>query len=59
MIKPLLWLCSNAADGINGQRIIAAKWDDTLPPEQAAKNAGAPAAWPQLGIQAINPAGLR
>ena len=59
MIKPLLWLCSNAADGINGQRIIAAKWDDTLPPEQAAKNAGAPAAWPQLGRQAINPKELQ
>ena len=49
MVKPLIWLCSNAADGINGQRFIAAKWDDTLPPEQAAKNAGAPAAWQQLG----------
>ena len=59
MVKPLVFLCSNAADGINGRRIIAAKWDDTLPPEQAAQAAGAPAAWPQLGIQAINPASLR
>ena len=55
MIAPLLWLCSNAADGVNGQRFIGAKWDDKLPPEQAAKNAGAPAAWQQLGIQAIMP----
>ena len=59
MIKPLLWLCSNAADAINGQRIIAAKWDDTLPPEEAVKAASAPAAWQQLGIQAINPKELR
>jgi 3-oxoacyl-[acyl-carrier protein] reductase len=59
MVKPLIWLCSNASDGVNGQRFIAAKWDDTLPPEQAAKNAGAPAAWQQLGRQAINPAGLQ
>ena len=59
MVKPLIWLCSNASDGVNGQRFIAMKWDETLPPEQAAKNAGAPAAWQQLGRQAINPAGLR
>ena len=59
MVKPLLWLCSNASEAVNGQRVIAAKWDDSLPPEQAAKNASAPAAWPQLGHQAINPASLR
>lgn len=59
MVKPLVWLCSNAADAMNGQRIIAAKWDDTLPPGEAAKGASAPAAWPQLGIQAINPKELR
>lgn len=59
MIKPLLWLCSNAADGINGQRIIAAKWDATLPPERALEIAAAPAAWPQLGRQAINPKELQ
>ncbi len=59
MVKPLIWLCSNASDGVNGQRFIAMKWDETLPPEQAAKNAGAPAAWQQLGRQAINPETLR
>jgi NAD(P)-dependent dehydrogenase (short-subunit alcohol dehydrogenase family) len=59
MVKPLIWLCSNASDGVNGQRFIAMKWDATLPPEQAAKNAGAPAAWQQLGRQAINPEKLQ
>ncbi len=59
MVEPLIWLCSNASDGVNGRRFIAAKWDTKVPPEQAAKNAAAPAAWPQLGIQAINPEGLR
>jgi NAD(P)-dependent dehydrogenase (short-subunit alcohol dehydrogenase family) len=59
MIAPLLWLCSNAADGINGQRFIGAKWDEKLPPEQAAKNAGAPAAWQQLGRQSIMPERMR
>ncbi len=59
MIAPLIWLCSNAADGVNGQRFIAMKWDAKLSPEEAAKNAGAPAAWQQLGRQAIMPERMR
>jgi NAD(P)-dependent dehydrogenase (short-subunit alcohol dehydrogenase family) len=58
MVKPLVWLCSNASDGVNGQRFVAAKWDTKVPPEQAAKNAAAPAAWQQFGRQSINPEGL-
>ena len=56
MVKPLIWLCSNGADAVTGQRFIAARWDDTLAPAEAAKIAGAPAAWQQLGRQAIMPA---
>jgi NAD(P)-dependent dehydrogenase (short-subunit alcohol dehydrogenase family) len=56
MVLPLVWLCSSAADGVNGQRFIAMRWDKTLPPVEAAKKAGAPAAWQQLGRQAVNPA---
>jgi NAD(P)-dependent dehydrogenase (short-subunit alcohol dehydrogenase family) len=59
MVAPLVWLCSNESDGTNGQRFIGALWDKTVPPAQAANKAGAPAAWQQLGRQAINPAGLR
>jgi len=59
MVKPLTWLCSNASDGISGRRFIAAKWDDSVPPHQAADSASAPAAWQQLGVQAINPKELR
>ena len=59
MVAPLVWLCSNAADGITGQRFIAMRWDKTLPPAEAAKKAGAPAAWQQLGRQAIMPDGMR
>jgi NAD(P)-dependent dehydrogenase (short-subunit alcohol dehydrogenase family) len=59
MVAPLVWLCSNASDGINGQRFVGAKWDDKLPPAEAAKNAGAPAAWPQLGRQSILPDTMR
>jgi 3-oxoacyl-[acyl-carrier protein] reductase len=32
MVAPLIWLCSNGSDGINGQRFIAIHWDDSLPP---------------------------
>lgn len=59
MVAPLLWLCSNAADGVNGRRFIAARWDDTLAPEEAAKIAGAPMAWQQLGAQAVMPGSMR
>jgi NAD(P)-dependent dehydrogenase (short-subunit alcohol dehydrogenase family) len=59
MVAPLIWLCSNASDGVNGQRFIGMRWDKNLPPEEAAKNAGAPMAWQQLGRQAIMPNGMR
>ncbi len=55
MVAPLVWLCSNGSDGVNGQRFVAARWDETLPPGEAAKKAGAPAAWPQLGRQSVTP----
>ncbi|MGH6672877.1 MAG: SDR family NAD(P)-dependent oxidoreductase [Xanthobacteraceae bacterium] len=53
MVPPLVWLCSTDSDGVNGQRFVAARWDKTLPPAEAARKAGAPAAWQQLGRQAI------
>jgi NAD(P)-dependent dehydrogenase (short-subunit alcohol dehydrogenase family) len=55
MIPPLLWLLSRAADAVNGQRFIAARWKPADGPEQAAQMAGAPIAWPQLGAQSITP----
>ena len=59
MVAPLIWLCSNGSNGINGQRFIAMRWDESLPPAEAAKNAGARAAWQQLGRQAIMPERMR
>jgi NAD(P)-dependent dehydrogenase (short-subunit alcohol dehydrogenase family) len=59
MVAPLVWLCSSASDGITGQRFIAMRWDKSLPPADAAKKAGAPAAWQQLGRQAITPESMR
>jgi len=55
MVPPLLWLASEASDGVTGRRFIAALWDAGLAPAQAATSAGAPAAWPTLGRQAIYP----
>jgi NAD(P)-dependent dehydrogenase (short-subunit alcohol dehydrogenase family) len=59
MVAPLIWLCSNASDGVNGQRFIGMRWDKNLPPEESAKNAGAPMAWQQLGRQAVMPGGMQ
>jgi|SRR5580704_780052 NAD(P)-dependent dehydrogenase (short-subunit alcohol dehydrogenase family) len=59
MVPPLLWLCSAASDGVTGQRFIAMRWDKSLQPAEAAKKAGAPAAWQQLGRQAVMPDRMR
>jgi NAD(P)-dependent dehydrogenase (short-subunit alcohol dehydrogenase family) len=59
MVPPLVWLCSSASDGVNGQRFIGMRWDKNLPPAEAAKNAGAPMAWQQLGRQAVMPERMR
>lgn len=53
MQAPVVWLASEASSEVNGRRFIAANWDEELPIEQRLEKAGAPAAWPQLGQQAI------
>ncbi|MEE8289993.1 MAG: SDR family oxidoreductase [Candidatus Tectomicrobia bacterium] len=55
MVPPLLWLCSEAANGVNGRRFRAALWDLNMPTEAASEQAGAPVAWTQLGSQSIRP----
>jgi NAD(P)-dependent dehydrogenase (short-subunit alcohol dehydrogenase family) len=55
MQAPVVWLASEASSGLNGQRIIAYFWDERLPLEARLQKASAPAAWPQLGRQAISP----
>ena len=49
MRAPIVWLASGDADGVSGRRIVASKWDESLPIEQRLEAAAAPAAWPQLG----------
>ena len=53
MVAPVVWLASDAADGVNNMRFRAALFDPDQPLEQGAEAAGAPVAWPQLGNQAI------
>ncbi|MGQ4808836.1 3-phenylpropionate-dihydrodiol/cinnamic acid-dihydrodiol dehydrogenase [Candidatus Entotheonellaceae bacterium PAL068K] len=56
MQAPVVWLASEASNAFNGRRIIAYFWDKSLPLEARLEKASAPAAWPQLGRQAIFPA---
>ena len=55
MNRPLLWLVSDAAIGVNGRRFIAADWDATKPPAEAAEKAGAPIAWGSIARMPIEP----
>ena len=55
MRAPVVWLASEASDSINGMRFIGYYWDESLPLEERIERAGAPAAWPQLGAQAVRP----
>jgi NAD(P)-dependent dehydrogenase (short-subunit alcohol dehydrogenase family) len=55
MQAPAVWLASDASHGCNGRRVIAYAWDERLPLNERLAKASAPAAWPQLGRQAISP----
>ena len=55
MQGPVVWLASDDSHSTNGLRFIAHHWDESLPIKQRIEIAGAPAAWPQLGNQSINP----
>ncbi len=55
MAPPLVWLASDAAQGVTGQRFLAVHWDPALPPAQAAEKAGAPVAWTSIATMPIEP----
>lgn len=57
MVPPILWLCSDAAGEITGNRYVAAHWDTTASPDQAEQNCRAPAGWPQLAQSPVWPGG--
>jgi NAD(P)-dependent dehydrogenase (short-subunit alcohol dehydrogenase family) len=54
MAPPMLWLCSEEAAGMTGQRFVAKEWDNSAPPAVAAK-ARNPAAWPSLTSNIVWP----
>lgn len=39
MQRGIVWLCSPQSDGVTGQRFVARLWDDTRPPDDAARMA--------------------
>ena len=55
MQAPAVWLASEDSGEVTGQRLIAYYWDESLPIHERLEKCGAPAAWPQLGLQMINP----
>ncbi len=57
MAPPMLWLCSDAAGHITGNRYIAQHWDSGQPPEQAEKACRTPAAWADLAQTPVWPGG--
>jgi NAD(P)-dependent dehydrogenase (short-subunit alcohol dehydrogenase family) len=57
MAPPILWLCSEAADGVTGNRYVAAQWNASLPDEEAERRCRAPIAWPELAQSPVWPGG--
>jgi NAD(P)-dependent dehydrogenase (short-subunit alcohol dehydrogenase family) len=57
MAPPIVWLCSEAANGITGNRYVATQWDLSKPPEQAEQLCRAPIAWPDLAQSPVWPGG--
>ncbi len=55
MQAPVVWLSSEASSDFTGRRIISYFWDESLPLEERLEKASWPAAWQQLGRQAIHP----
>ena len=55
MAPPIIWLCSNEADGVTGNRYVAANWDASKPSAQAEQECRAPIGWPGLGPSMLWP----
>lgn len=57
MAPPLLWLCSRDADGVTGNRYVAAHWSPDLGAEAARAASEAPIGWPDLATAPVWPSG--
>ena len=57
MVPPILWLCSDEAALVTGNRYVAAHWDSALPVDQARAASEAPIGWPDLAGTPVWPGG--
>ncbi|MBI1397925.1 MAG: SDR family NAD(P)-dependent oxidoreductase [Betaproteobacteria bacterium] len=57
MAPPIVWLCSDEANDVTGNRYVAAQWDVTMPAARAAEACRGPIAWPQLAQSPVWPGG--
>ncbi|MEM6495943.1 MAG: SDR family NAD(P)-dependent oxidoreductase [Pseudomonadota bacterium] len=57
MVPPMLWLCSDEANGVTGNRYIAANWNDAASIADARAASESPAAWPDLAAAPVWPGG--
>lgn len=55
MVAPIRWLAANDSDGVTDCRFVGRDWDTSLPPNESAERARAPAAWPGIGTTAAWP----
>jgi NAD(P)-dependent dehydrogenase (short-subunit alcohol dehydrogenase family) len=53
MGPPTAWLVSDEAKDFSGRRITAARWDNNLPPAEAAARASRAIGWPELSADAV------
>jgi NAD(P)-dependent dehydrogenase (short-subunit alcohol dehydrogenase family) len=53
MGPPTAWLISDEAMAFSGRRVTAARWDNTLPPAEAAARASRAIGWPELAADAV------
>lgn len=57
MAPPMLYLCSDHAGAITGNRYVASHWDAALPAAQAEAGCRAPIGWPDLAQNPVWPGG--
>jgi NAD(P)-dependent dehydrogenase (short-subunit alcohol dehydrogenase family) len=57
MAPPIVWLCSEEANSITGNRYVASHWDASKPPTEAERKARAPIAWRELAQNPVWPGG--
>lgn len=57
MAPPILWLCSEAGGAYTGHRYVAAQWDASAEPAEAAHGCRAPIGWPELAQNPVWPGG--